>query len=129
MVDSETPSHRYTKRQRIRASNYVYNLLGIAAVLLLVVGTVAFHYLEGWSWVDAFYFSAVAGTTVGFGDLTPSTDASKLFSVLYIFAGIGIIGTFLNERLKYHGVVRKQTEKAISKATSNDPTAPDEDST
>jgi len=129
MTGPGRPTHKFTKRQRFRASNYVYNLLGIAAVLLLVVGTVAFHYMEGWSWVDSFYFSAVAGTTVGFGDLTPSTDISKLFSVAYIFVGIGIIGTFLNQRLKYHGVVRKQTEKAIGKVTNNDPTMPDENST
>ena len=88
----------------------------------MVVGTVAFHYIEGWSWVDSFYFSAVAGTTVGFGDLTPSTDLSKLFSVVYIFVGIGIIGTFLDQRLKYHGVVKRQTEKAISKAQEKNQT-------
>lgn len=53
-----------------------------------------------WSWVDAFYFSAVAVTTVGFGDLAPSTDASKLFTVLYIFSGVAIITLFLNDRLR-----------------------------
>jgi hypothetical protein len=106
--------------KRSVASRYAYHILGGAAVLLLVVGTVVFHYIEGWSWVDSFYFSAIAGTTVGFGDLAPTTDVSKLFSVLYIFFGIGVIGTFLDQRLRYHGVVRKQTEKAVSQATDAD---------
>jgi hypothetical protein len=116
MTGPEKSTHTFSRRQRNQASRYVYSLLGVGAVMLLVMGTVAFHYMEGWSWVDSFYFSAVAGTTVGFGDLTPSTDLSKLFSVVYIFVGIGIIGTFLDQRLKYHGVVKRRTEKAISKA-------------
>jgi hypothetical protein len=115
------PRPKYTKRQR-QLARYAYRLLGMAAALLLIGGTVVFHYLEGWSWVDAFYFSAVAGTTVGFGDLAPTTDLSKLVSVVYIFAGIGILGTFLDQRLRYHGVVKNKTEKAISKSREEPPT-------
>jgi hypothetical protein len=59
-----------------------------------------YHWLEGWSWIDSLYFSSVAVTTVGFGDLAPSTDVSKLFTVLYIFSGVAIIATFLNTRLQ-----------------------------
>ena len=61
-----------------------------------------FSLLEDWSIVDSFYFSVVTATTVGFGDLTPDTDAAKLFTVLYIVVGISIIGTFLDARLKRH---------------------------
>ncbi len=46
--------------------------------------------------------TAVALTTVGFGDLTPSTDLSKLFTVFYIFSGISLIGALLNEFMKRH---------------------------
>lgn len=48
------------------------------ALLVLAVGTVVYHVLEDWSWVDALYFCTVAVTTVGFGDLAPTTDLSKL---------------------------------------------------
>jgi hypothetical protein len=61
-----------------------------------------YHFLEDWSWVDSLYFSAVAVSTVGFGDLVPTRDASKLFTILYILSGISIITTFLNMRLKHH---------------------------
>ena len=62
-----------------------------------------FRWLEDdWSWVDSFYFSVVAVTTVGFGDFAPTTDASKLFAVFYILVGISIIATFLDARLKRH---------------------------
>ena len=59
-----------------------------------------YRLLEDWSWVDSLYFSVVAVTTVGFGDITPSTDASKLFTVVYIVTGISLITTYLNLRLK-----------------------------
>lgn len=59
-----------------------------------------YHLVEDWSWVDSIYFSTVAVTTVGFGDLVPSTDASKLFTVLYILSGIAVITTYLNLRFR-----------------------------
>ncbi|MBN1478615.1 ion transporter [Candidatus Sumerlaeota bacterium] len=37
---------------------------------------------------DAFYFTVVTLTTVGFGDITPQTDAAKAVTILMIFAGI-----------------------------------------
>lgn len=87
---------------------HLYRLLLGAAVGLLALGTVVFRWLEGWSWVDSFYFCSVAVTTVGFGDLTPTTDAGKLFCVGYIFVGIAIITTFLDARLKMLGLRRVQ---------------------
>jgi hypothetical protein len=79
---------------------HAFRYLAALAILVLATGTVVYHFIEDWSWVDSFYFSSVALTTVGFGDLTPSTDASKLFTVFYIFSGISLIGAFLNALLK-----------------------------
>ena len=84
----------------------MYKLLAASAVALVLVGTVVFSLLEDWSIVDSFYFSVVTATTVGFGDITPDTDAAKLFSVLYIVVGIAIVGTFLDARLKRHSAER-----------------------
>ncbi|GMQ84900.1 MAG: potassium channel family protein [Acidimicrobiia bacterium] len=79
---------------------HAYKVLTVAAASVLAIGTVVFHYLEDWSWVDSLYFSVVAVTTVGFGDLAPTTDAAKLFTVAYILAGISILGLFLNQRMR-----------------------------
>ena len=87
---------------------HLYKILSVSALLLLGVGSVGYHFLEGWSWVDSLYFSVVAVTTVGFGDLSPSTDPSKLFTVGYILVGIGIITTYLNARLQQRGRKRIQ---------------------
>jgi len=92
--------------------DHVYKILATAALVLLLVGTVSYRLLEDWSWVDSFYFSAVAVTTVGFGDITPTTDGSKLFTVLYIFAGITIITTYLNARFRYRSMKRTQRKSS-----------------
>lgn len=114
----ETRQQRSIKR-KAGVARKVYPILVGAVVAVLVVGTVGYHYLEGWSWVDAFYFSAVAGSTVGFGDLSPTTNASKLFTVLYIFSAMSIITTFLDQRLKYHGLVLRRAKKEADAPTDD----------
>lgn len=61
---------------------------------LLVTGTVAYPILEGWSFVDSLYFSVVTLATVGYGDIHPVTDLGKLFTVLYILMGVGVLVVF-----------------------------------
>jgi hypothetical protein len=119
-INDQTGQLRTAKR-KAAISRKIYPILAGSVVLVLVVGTVVYHYLEGWSWVDAFYFSAVAGSTVGFGDLSPTTNGSKLFTVVYIFSSITIIGTFLDQRLKYHGVVRRQAKRMAQGSTDDNP--------
>ena len=82
------------------ANDHGFKILAASAMSVVLGATVVYRLLEDWSWVDSLYFSVVAVTTVGFGDLTPSTDASKLFTVLYILVGISLITAYLNMRLK-----------------------------
>lgn len=102
---------------------HVYKVLTVSAFLLLALGTVVYRFLEDWSWVDSLYFSVVAVTTVGFGDLSPSTDGSKLFTVVYILLGITVITTYLNNRFKYRAYEALQDDVA-----TNDADHPDEGS-
>ena len=46
------------------------SLLALTASLLLV-GTVVVNRVEGWSYLDSFYFSAISLATVGYGDFAP----------------------------------------------------------
>ena len=63
--------------------------LAATAFMLLLFGAFMYHTFEGWSFVDSLYFSAVTLTTVGYGDLYPTTDAAKLFTVFFVFIGVG----------------------------------------
>lgn len=84
------------------AQQYSTQILAGTIVVVLGVGTVVYRLLEGWSWVDSLYFSVVTLTTVGYGDLSPTTDASKLFTVVYIVMGVSLLGAVINEILKRH---------------------------
>jgi voltage-gated potassium channel len=70
---------------------------GIVALagMTLLVGALFYRWAEGWSFVDGLYFSAVTLTTIGYGDLAPTGTGAKLFTVVYSFAGIGIIAAFV----------------------------------
>lgn len=65
-------------------------------IVILVGGTVFYHQVEGWSWLDAFYFTVITLTTVGYGDFSPATAAGKIFTVAYIFLGLGLLLTFID---------------------------------
>ena len=69
----------------------------LLVISLFLVGTTFYTLVEEWSVVDAFYFSTMTLATVGFGDLAPSTDESKLFTVVYVLAGVGILVSFFSE--------------------------------
>jgi len=63
---------------------------GGALLMMLVIGTVSYHYLEKWSWISALYFTVVTMATVGYGDLHPTSDTSRLFTVFFILFGVTI---------------------------------------
>lgn len=69
----------------------------VSALLLITtmigIGTVVFHTLEEWSWIEAFYFTVVTLSTVGYGDLHPTHDLSRLAAAIYILIGVGIFAT------------------------------------
>ncbi len=48
------------------------------------------------TWLDSLYFSTITLTTIGFGDFAPQTDAGKIFTIIYIGVGIGMILAFIN---------------------------------
>jgi hypothetical protein len=99
------------------------------AAAQITLGTVVYMWLEGWSPVDALYFSVVALATVGFGDLHPTTDIAKLFTVVYIIFGLGVIAAFISEITKYRAstIVRRLPRHgdpvdAIADRSAPDPT-------
>ena len=64
-------------------------------VFVLISGTLFYHGIEGWNWLDSLYFSVITLTTVGYGDLSPHTDAGKAFTIVYILVGLGILAGFI----------------------------------
>lgn len=110
----------------MRSASLLALLLTLAAVI--AAGTVLFRHLEGWSWIDSYFFTVVTLSTVGYGSLVPETDAGKIATTIFIYVGLGIfalviqrIGSYalamrdrnaewLVARLDYHH--RREQERA-----------------
>ncbi len=93
-------------------------VLVASAISALVVGTIAYTILEGWSPLDSLYFSVVTLGTVGFGDLHPTTDLAKLFTIVYILAGLGILAGFASELTKTRQALRATESREAVSATA-----------
>lgn len=89
-------------------------ILLVLAIGQIVFGAFVYTRLEGWSPIDAVYFAVVALATVGFGDLVPTTDLGKLFTVGYILFGVGILAAFISELTKdrREGISRRMAARA-----------------
>jgi voltage-gated potassium channel len=83
-------------------------------VLLLVVGVIFYHEVERLSWLDALYFSVITISTVGYGDFSPTTTASKVFTMVYILFGMSIFVSFAS--MLVHESFERQKQRAEKKA-------------
>ena len=81
----------------LRASWRDENTRGLVALagIIIAMGTILFRFIEGWSWLDSFYFTVITLTTVGYGDLAPQTPAGKIVTVIFLLVGLGIIASFI----------------------------------
>ncbi|MEZ4852652.1 potassium channel family protein [Flavobacterium sp.] len=95
-----------------------YRDLLITTIIILAVGTITYHYLEGWSIIDSLYFSVVTLTTIGYGDFSPQTDSGKIFTIVYIVVGIGMILSFINTIQHHYTMMRHKEKRDIVKHLS-----------
>ncbi len=74
----------------------VYTLVGML-VSVIISGTVFFKFVEGWSWIDAYFFTVVTLSTVGYGELVPATAIGKIGTTVFIIAGLGIFAAAIQQ--------------------------------
>jgi hypothetical protein len=88
-----------------------------AGALLVFLGTLAYVGVQGWSVVDALYFSVstLTTTSVSDPDLVLDDGWMKIFTILYQLIGIGILVEILR-RLGFAFVAVRAEEKAVKQA-------------
>ena len=70
-------------------------------IILLGVATSGYMIIEGWSLIDALYMAAITMTTVGFGEVQPLSSNGRLFTILIIMTGVGVVAYGFSTLLEY----------------------------
>jgi len=75
-------------------SRYVARGIGLLFAILCF-GTIGYMAIEKWSVLDALYMTVISITTVGFGEIRPISETGRVFTIILIFFGIGIVAYIL----------------------------------
>lgn len=74
-----------------------FRVLLFFITILVTGGTLFYHQVEGWTVLDSVYFCITTMATIGFGDLTPSSPTSKVFTIIYAILSIGCFVAFCSK--------------------------------
>ncbi|MHA6261975.1 potassium channel family protein [Arenibacterium sp. CAU 1754] len=89
--------------RQFKAHTVIISLMGI-----VFGGTVFFRLVEGWSWLDSYFFTVVTISTVGYGSLVPATALGKIGTTAFIFVGLGIFAVAIQQFALYHMQKREE---------------------
>ncbi|GAA1188623.1 potassium channel family protein [Nesterenkonia xinjiangensis] len=84
---------RFLSALRTAWQDLVFRGALLSLLMLVLSATIFYTLTEGWTVLDALYFSVVSGLTVGYGDLTPSSPLAKIFTMLYAMLAVGLFVT------------------------------------
>ena len=112
--------YRIGRSIRVGLQDPEFEALLLLLVVILCSGTLFYHDIEGWSWLDSLYFSVVTITTVGYGDLSPHSAIGKIFTMAYLLVGIGILFSFVT-LLARHAVDENKNQSFIPAWLSRKP--------
>lgn len=59
---------------------------------VLLIGTLGYMLISGYSFVDALYMTVITVTTVGFSEVKPFTPEDKIFTIFLIMTSVIIVG-------------------------------------
>ena len=88
-MDNQT---RWARRQRFITRRGVVYSLGLC-VLILGLGGVGFWIVEprAETLADGLWLAFTTAATVGYGDIVPSTHASRAFAVIVVLLGLAVL--------------------------------------
>ncbi|RAJ13382.1 potassium channel family protein [Olleya aquimaris] len=95
-------------------------------VVVLIIGVLGFRFMSNYTWVDAFYMTVITITTVGFGEVQPLDDASKIFTIFLILTSVIIVGyalaiitEFILSKSNFEDLKQKKMQKKIDGMTNH----------
>ena len=73
----------------------------IILLLILIVGTIGYRLIEGWSFIDSLFMTVITITTVGYNEIHPLSTAGQIFSIILILGGVGTAFYILSSLVRY----------------------------
>ncbi|PKG49667.1 MULTISPECIES: potassium channel family protein [Olleya] len=87
-------------------------------LILLVIGVFGFRFMSNYTWIDALYMTVITITTVGFGEVQPLDDTSKIFTIFLILNSVVIVGyalTIITEFILSRNNIEELKQKKMQK--------------
>ncbi|MGE0104378.1 MAG: TrkA family potassium uptake protein [Blastocatellales bacterium] len=72
----------------------------LAIILMIFVGSLGYHLIEGWSWFDGLYMTVITLATIGYGETHPLSLGGRLFTLLLIVIGVALFGLLISNLTK-----------------------------
>ena len=66
-----------------------FTLAILTAVIILLVGTAGYSFIEGWDLLDSLYMTLITVATIGFGEIRPLSPTGRVFTIFIIVFGVG----------------------------------------
>ncbi len=58
-------------------------------LLVILIGIVGYHLIEGWPFLDCLYMTVITIFTVGFHEVADLSSLGRIFTIFVIFGGVG----------------------------------------
>jgi voltage-gated potassium channel len=76
---------------------------------VLTLGTSGYSFFEDWSLLDSLYMTVITLTTIGFKEVRPLSEYGRIFTIVFVFFGVGVLAYSINTgmRIIFEGEIQK----------------------
>ena len=73
----------------------------VSFLILVFIGTLGYHFIEGMIFVDSLYMTIITISTVGFGEVRELSSTGRMFTIALILGGGGIVAYTLSATAEF----------------------------
>ncbi len=85
------------RKTRLLIRNVNNTLIAVVMLfMMMTIGVVGYQVIEGYTFDEALYMVVITMSTVGFTEVQPLSTQGHLFTVILIFASLGIFASILS---------------------------------